>query len=84
MQTEKNDYVHDLKSELKKGKALHQALIPIFQNNIDESSQPKSAVSSFADIAKKPAINHKVLSSKLGGSGRPISPQVPVHRYDMQ
>ena len=48
------------------------------------SSQPKPAVPSFADIAKQPTINDKVLPPKLGGSGRPTSSQVPVHRYDVQ
>ena len=84
MQTKKNDFVDDLKSELKEVKALLQVSIPIFQKIMDMSSQPMPAVPSFADIAKQPAINDKVLPSKLGGSGRPISSQVPVHRYDVQ
>ena len=69
MQTEKNDCVDDLKSELKQVKALLQASSPIFQNNVDGSSQPKPVVPSFADIAKQPAINDEVLPTKLGGSG---------------
>ena len=84
VQTEKNDYVDDLKSELKEVKALLQVSIPIFQNSMHVSPQPKPAKRSFADIAKQPAINDKVLPPKLGRSGRPISSQVPVHRYDVQ
>ena len=84
MQTEKNDCVDDLKSELKEVKALLQASSPIFQNSVDGSSQPKPVVPSFADIAKQPAINDEVLPTKRGGSGRPIFSQTPVHRYDVQ
>ena len=51
---------------------------------MDVSSQLKPAVPSFADIAKQPAINDKVLPTKLGGSNMPIFSQVPVHRYDVQ
>ena len=51
---------------------------------MDVSSQPKPAVPFFADIAKQPAINDKVLPPKLGGSGRHIFSQVPVRRYDVQ
>ena len=69
----------DFKSELKEVKALLNSYFS--KKKMDGSSQPKSTVPSFADIARQLAVTEKVIPPKLRGSGTPISSQVPVHRW---
>ena len=60
-------------------KAL-QASMPIFQKNMDISSQCKP---SFAAIVTQPSVNEEVISPIRGQSSTPanISSQAPVHRH---